>query len=490
MSSFGRTRRAVERRRNYRLTVSLIWCAWIAIAVATFMPVDFGASGVAVPILVVFSFGILVYLAQRAATTGNNKYLMALILISAQYAYFCLPYFDPGKFSSARFMGIIYNPSHTLYILGYSIVFMLLFVVGFLACPIHARSLLTDSQWNHLNNFVFPKRTVQILLIMVGSMLFLNFRLDSFIPSAIAFAGLLLTATFPLCVVALSCSETSELTRMFVFGVLYPTYYLIRIADGLIAEWFLANLIIFIGYVLLGKRPPLALVVVAAILTVPLLRAKETYRNDFVATGRVYHMTRLEAGLDYLADGLDTKSTDASVSLRSSRDMAGPIAFSRVLDYLESGNATYQWGATFADLPLSIIPRAVAPWKPKKDEGQWFGHTYGILAPGDKHTSVNLSPIVESYINFGDYGVFLAVLLGGICAWLYDLFGGGKSTVSMFFIIAIFSSLANTELSISLGYGQVLQMSAVAWVLLKLRRRYSGMPSWRVLANSSMKPKT
>ncbi|HEV2136884.1 MAG TPA: hypothetical protein VGR47_21875 [Terracidiphilus sp.] len=486
-----RASRATERLRNYRIIANLTWCAWVALAIAAFSPVKLLPSAVMVSMLVVLSFGILVYLAQRVATTGDIKYLMALILISAQYAYFCLPFFDPAEILTARFMGIFYNPSHTLHILEYSIVFILLFIFGFLASPIHGKSLLRDSEWHRLNNYVFTNRTVPILMIMGGSMLLLNFRLDEHIPPAFAFAGHLLAFAFPLCVIALAAGSTSKLTWLFVFGVLYPVYYLIRIADGFVAEWVLVNLIMFIGYVLLGKRPPFALAVVAAVLTVPLLRAKEVYRND----ANVGYMTRFEAGKVFLVSGLDvpavgldsneTESRNSGDRLTTSREMAGPIVFSRVLDYHESGNVTYQWGATFADLPLSVIPRAVAPWKPEKNFGQWFGHTYGIIKPGDQNTSVNLPPIVESYVNFGNFGVLLAVLLGGICAFLYDLFGGGKSTISVFLIIAIFAGLTNTELSISLGYGQVLQMSLVAWVLLILLRQYSGMRVRRVLAKET-----
>ncbi|HEV2136886.1 MAG TPA: hypothetical protein VGR47_21890 [Terracidiphilus sp.] len=170
--------------------------------------------------------------------------------------------------------------------------------------------------------------------------------------------------------------------------------------------------------------------------------------------------------------------------------MTGPITFSRVLDYDESGSVAFQCGATFADPPLSVIPRPVAPWKPDKTYGNWFGHTYGMFMPSDKDASVNLPPIVESYVNFGEFGVFLAVLLGGICAFLCDLIGGGRSAVSIFLIFAIFSGLTNAELSISLSCGQMLQMAAVVWVLLKLRRRYSVMRARRVMANPGLKPTT
>jgi hypothetical protein len=79
---------------------------------------------------------------------------------------------------------------------------------------------------------------------------------------------------------------------------------------------------------------------------------------------------------------------------------------------------------TYAELPLTVVPRLLVPFKPDLGFGNRFGHLYGLLSPDDPYTSENFPLGVEALAAFGPWGVlFVGVVIGflfGIVARFYS----------------------------------------------------------------------
>jgi hypothetical protein len=126
-------------------------------------------------------------------------------------------------------------------------------------------------------------------------------------------------------------------------------------------------------------------------------------------------------------------------------------------------------GTTYRSLPGTLIPRFLWPGKPTKELGQWFGHEYGLLAPDDVTTGVNMPQIVELYVNFGALGVILGMALIG---WIYRLLdtllnAPQAGDAALLAGAVVFSRLVNIESDASLVFGLVAQVGVMLFFVLR-----------------------
>lgn len=75
----------------------------------------------------------------------------------------------------------------------------------------------------------------------------------------------------------------------------------------------------------------------------------------------------------------------------------------------------------YTDLPLLLVPRVVAPFKPKISLYNQFGREYGLIAPNDFGTAVDTPLQVEAFANFGIEGL---VIIGAVLGSLLGLADG------------------------------------------------------------------
>jgi hypothetical protein len=84
---------------------------------------------------------------------------------------------------------------------------------------------------------------------------------------------------------------------------------------------------------------------------------------------------------------------------------------------------TGQWqlflGQSYADGIVGVIPRAIWPSKPDFHYGTEFGHSSGLLENYDSLTSISVTFIGESFLNFAWLGVIPLVLMGAIFTFIY-----------------------------------------------------------------------
>ena len=93
--------------------------------------------------------------------------------------------------------------------------------------------------------------------------------------------------------------------------------------------------------------------------------------------------------------------------------LAHIVTFGHVVSLTPS--AIPHWGGdSYRTLWTSFVPRILWPDKPKANIGQDFGHRYGLIAPNNEWTSINLPWIVEFYANFGEFGVLVGMFFVGV----------------------------------------------------------------------------
>lgn len=417
---------------------------------------------------------------SRFSRSKEKRFLVLAFLVLLQFVYFVVPFLVPRGALEAPFMGATFDPAYGAYILMFAGAFLLLFEIGFMLTSAGRGGELSRRIEERLFSTLAGTPPIVFIAAMAAMLIAWNFHWEGRIPNSLSFIRHLLSLTVPFGMVALFLRPRSKVIWTFVFGVVYPCFYLTQIANGFLASWLIGNAIIVFGYALTRKKVLWSVGIAAAVATVPLMPTKSTYRAEYIQTDRWLEMTRMEAGwifasmtVEYFNGELNIRHADVATEQSVSRMTMAPIVFSRVLQLHESGVADFQEGATLWDLPLSIVPRAIFPWKPEKTSGQWFGHTYGFLSPTNFRTSVNLPPIIESYVNFGNAGPLLGLLLGLITGWLSRVLGNAESPASAFAVALVFSGFGNAETAISIIYGQALQTLVFVWLILKL------MPSSR-----------
>ena len=126
-----------------------------------------------------------------------------------------------------------------------------------------------------------------------------------------------------------------------------------------------------------------------------------------------------------LSDSINTALHPAAGALPASAWRFGYN--SDLLGYVEAhvpSEYPYWNKQTYIDMPLILIPRVLAPFKPKVSLGNEFGREYGLLGANDFVTSENTPLQVEAWANFGPEGlVGVAIIVGlllGLGEGLFD----------------------------------------------------------------------
>lgn len=177
-----------------------------------------------------------------------------------------------------------------------------------------------------------------------------------------------------------------------------------------------------LSFIHLRKRLPLGSIGVVVLAFVVLTPAKALFRNQVTARGGV--QLELEEAVDLWADSLDRSwserarqqdATGQSVESSAQRlNYNGMIA--HVFETVPA-RLPHELGDTYADIPLSLVPRVLYPDKPSSTyqfRGRW------LIALGlQTRTSVETTALAvptpaEAYWNFGWLGVFAVPMLLGL----------------------------------------------------------------------------
>lgn len=161
------------------------------------------------------------------------------------------------------------------------------------------------------------------------------------------------------------------------------------------------------------------------------------------------------------------------VDLRLNQD----LLIGAAVTYLEEGSADFARGATFRDAVLALIPRAIWPNKPiVAGSGDLVSNYTGFLfAEG---TSVGIGQVLESYVNFAEFGVVgVFLLIGGVLvvvdrmAWVH-LAGGNVNRFVLFYLpglslLQIGGSLVEVTTTAAAGLVVAVMLNRAAPLLTK-----------------------
>ena len=166
-------------------------------------------------------------------------------------------------------------------------------------------------------------------------------------------------------------------------------------------------------------RPKLALWLVIATLPVAIvMNAAKTEARLATpqSTGAISKLTSLAHDTETVFAHPNRSTLEVSADRFDDAELLGYMAVHVPRDY------PYWNKESYTELPFVLVPRAIAPFKPKNTLANQFGRRYGLLNPNDFGTSANTPIQVEAWANFGApglIGIALAVglLLGIVEGW-------------------------------------------------------------------------
>jgi hypothetical protein len=132
-----------------------------------------------------------------------------------------------------------------------------------------------------------------------------------------------------------------------------------------------------------------------------------------------------------------------------------------------------QWGRTYADFFVGLIPRAVWPDKPYFHYGTEFGHRSGMLDESDDATSISVTLFGEAFMNFGVAGTFVAGGIGYIFGIIYAAFRRRRSPDALFLYLTslpVVFYVGGTFVLYFLGLAKALLVAALLLIVLRSRQ--------------------
>jgi hypothetical protein len=269
-------------------------------------------------------------------------------------------------------------------------------------------------------------RRIVLLYLLTGIVLY------AFIfPIANQFASLTALAaagsTLAVVAIGLLCWNAFHAGRRRAFALFLASSLLLPVmtvlGQGFLGYGFAGMLTVF-AFVASFYTPRWRIPLVAILLGYVGLSVYVTYMRDrgeiraVVWGGANVHSRLAQAG-DTFSDfeWFDVRNQEHlyRVSVRLDQD----VLIGAAERYIAGGSATFARGGTLRDAFLAVIPRAIWPNKPVvAGSGNLVSDYTGIhFVEG---TSVGIGQVMESYVNFGETGVWMAFLVIGAVITLVD----------------------------------------------------------------------
>jgi hypothetical protein len=130
----------------------------------------------------------------------------------------------------------------------------------------------------------------------------------------------------------------------------------------------------------------------------------------------------------------------------------------------------YKYGQTFLPIVTWLVPRFIWHDKPTFQYYNEIGHTLGLITPFDFDTTILYSSIGELYLNFGDLGVPLGMLvIGMLSGWLYKaLIAGGPNQTAILVYGLLVMPLWSVEEALGPSMAGALRDVVAAMLVLRL----------------------
>jgi hypothetical protein len=168
-------------------------------------------------------------------------------------------------------------------------------------------------------------------------------------------------------------------------------------------------LVVLITLLVLRPRRVAWLALVLLPVVILLNAAKVVARADpQPASGTIPAVGRLLSDAKYIAHNSTGSILTTSADRFDNSELLGYVEYHVPRDY------PYWNKQSYTELPLVLLPRIIAPFKPRDTLANQFGRRYGLLNPDDFSTSDNTPLQVEAWANFGPEGLIGIAVINGI----------------------------------------------------------------------------
>jgi hypothetical protein len=260
--------------------------------------------------------------------------------------------------------------------------------------------------------------------------------------------------------------------RWVVFSAGLP--FLTVITQGFIGFGTFA-LILVLSFVYVIYRPRWKVMVISLVIAYFGLSLYVTYMRDRsairdVVWGGESYQSRADRMIDTFTNVELFDPANEDHLRRIDDRLNQSVLVGEVVQYINTGQQDYAYGATFWQALQALIPRIIWPDKPVAGSGNLVHQYTGISF--DSTTSVGVGQVMEFYINFGTTGIVCGFLVMGLLVALFDkaagirLLEGDWQSFALWFL----PGLALLQVG-----GSMVEVTASVWaslVLALLIKRY------------------
>lgn len=133
--------------------------------------------------------------------------------------------------------------------------------------------------------------------------------------------------------------------------------------------------------------------------------------------------------LDIAGDSVDAAEVSAAPAEVAFERISLLEPVSASVRLIESNSWKVLHGGSYADLLVSVVPRALWPGKPALSYGNEFGSAAGFLPDDDDETSISVTYIGEAFLNFGWFGFLPMVVIGFFYGALFRYAGAARDVI-------------------------------------------------------------
>jgi hypothetical protein len=223
-------------------------------------------------------------------------------------------------------------------------------------------------------------------------------------------------------------------------------------------------------YVHIRRRIPWVPLVLAVVAVLSLNIQKSSFRAQAGGLGALNQGNFVNQGIGYASKWVSTAShvTKDEVSLSASRFSYGTGDLLGYLSRRVPRELPYWDARTYRYIPLTGLPRIIAPWKPKTLSGVQFGQQYDLVNTGTTSSSANLPLGAEAFINFGIAGlVFVGVTFGLVLGIIGRVARRGSWPLALAGTVVAAQLIGGIESDSSVVVGVTLWMGLAAYPLVR-----------------------
>jgi hypothetical protein len=264
--------------------------------------------------------------------------------------------------------------------------------------------------------------------------------------------------------------------RILLYGIVVPFEFAVRLNTGAVYEPVLLLIFLFLVRWVISRKINFSLIAAGVIVYAIFNPIKNEYREVVWRSSTGQQMSGIEkfsfflelAGNYWLSDQVASEEVRTNLLTRLNHLSMATVATENTPNVIP-----YWYGESLELGLVAFVPRFLWPNKPSLTFGNQFGVRYGILYETNTDTTVNLTWVVEFYINYGYPAVLLGMALIGVAFALLERWYATPGTTLIDVIIPLSTTfiLVYPESNLVMMWGGVITSTiafyALAWSMVK-----------------------